>query len=141
VQVDEIAAGGGAARSGVDFTANETWNRLNADPLLLIKKSDVGKVKAATSNPYLVAQIKEQLRAARAAKDGSKKAKKEKKDKKSKKEKHSRKHVCVAVDCIVDCCRRPKPGMTCSLCNWCISTAMARQSHQLGNATGKQAPQ
>ena len=88
MQVDEIAAGAAPGGSGLDFSNNETWNRLNADPMLLMKRSEVNKVKAKTSNPYLVAQLKEQLRAARAEKEGRKKAKKDRKDKKSKKHKH-----------------------------------------------------
>jgi hypothetical protein len=88
LQVDAISAGQAPSSSGIDFSSNETWNRLNADPLLLIKRNEVNKVRAATSNPYLVAQIKQQLRAARESKKGEKKSrKKEKKDKKEKRSK------------------------------------------------------
>ena len=87
--MDEISAGRQPGATGVDFGANETWNRLNADPLLLIKRNEVNKVKAAVSNPYLVSQIKEQLRAARDAKREKKAARK--KEKKGKKDKTSRK--------------------------------------------------
>ena len=62
LQVDEIAAGAGPSGTGLDFSGNETWNRLNADPMLLMKRNEVNKVKAKTSNPYLVQQLKEQMR-------------------------------------------------------------------------------
>lgn len=96
MQVDELTSGGGATHSGIDFSTNETWNRLNADPLLLIKRNEVSKVKAVTSNPYLVAQLKERLRAERSAK-ANKKHKKKEKASKEKKHKRRRRSRCAAV--------------------------------------------
>jgi hypothetical protein len=96
VQVDELTSGNGAVVSGIDFSTNETWNRLNADPLLLIRRNEVTKVKAVTSNPYLVAQLKKQLRAERSAK-ANKKHKKKDKANKEKKHKRRRSSRCVVL--------------------------------------------
>jgi hypothetical protein len=103
LQVDAISSGQGPSSSGIDFSSNETWNRLNADPLLLIKRNQVNKVQAAVSNPYLVAQIKQQLRAARGEKGDKVSKKKEKKGKKDKKRSKSKRakragDMCVSRD-------------------------------------------
>lgn len=46
LQVDEVAQGASIAQPrAVDFTANETWSRLNADPMLMMKKRQLDKQK------------------------------------------------------------------------------------------------
>jgi hypothetical protein len=49
----------GPSSSGLDFSSNETWCRINANPLLLLEHNQVNRVKAATYNAYLVAQIRQ----------------------------------------------------------------------------------
>ena len=106
--MDELTSAAGPAQSGLDFSATETWSRLNADPLLLIKRNEVNKVKAKTSNPYLVQQIKEQLRQARDAKVAKKHSKKERKSKKSKhKRRRSRSSDECALALSVHCASMP----------------------------------
>ena len=53
---------------------NESWARLNADPLLWMKRQEQAKVKAIVSNPYHMMQIKDKIRKVK----GEKKAKKRK---------------------------------------------------------------
>ena len=72
---------------------NESWARLNADPLLWMKREEMAKVKSITSNPYHMLQMKERIKAAKAAK---KAAKRDKKEKKSKSRKEKRRCVTSA---------------------------------------------
>lgn len=82
-----MASGAGAPEPEMVLdNANESWARLNADPLLWMKRQEQGKVKSITSNPYLMMQLKQKAHAEKLAKKQDKKDKKERKA--AKKSKH-----------------------------------------------------
>jgi hypothetical protein len=77
----------------LEFTSNETWSRLNADPMLMMKRVEIGRRKNAVENArVLKTQLLLQKRAADKLHGGkAKKSKKEKKDKREKSRKAKRK--------------------------------------------------
>ena len=76
-----LLADGPAAR-------NETWNKLNADPLLMMRMQEQDARKHVTENPVKMAQIRREVAELRQQKKDKKRAKKEakKEAKKAKKE-------------------------------------------------------
>jgi hypothetical protein len=51
LQVDELAHGSSAQPpASVKFSDNETWSRLNSDPLLTMKRVEMDKVKKMREN-------------------------------------------------------------------------------------------
>ena len=68
---------------------HETWARLNADPLLWMKRQEQDKVKSVVSNPYAMMKLKEEAKQRKREKKDSKKSKDHKK-KKSKHKEHAR---------------------------------------------------
>jgi hypothetical protein len=47
--VDEVAAGS-MPKAAKQFSGNETWSRLNADPMLTMKRVEMEKIKKVQEN-------------------------------------------------------------------------------------------
>lgn len=102
-QMDTLAAGAAVdeAPKGVDFNANETWSRLNADPMLLIRQLETKRARGSEAQAREQARVlRAQMKAAAAVRSSGgsghagkevKKTKKDKKDKRHKKERKERK--------------------------------------------------
>ena len=69
---------------------NEAWNRLNADPLLVMKQRELQSKQYITNNPVKMAQLKDESRAEKERRRAKKEARRDKK-RSSKRDKRSRK--------------------------------------------------
>ena len=87
-QLKKAAAAGGALLADGPAARNETWNKLNADPLLMMRMQEQDARKHVTENPVKMAQIRREVAELRQQKKDKKRAKKEakKEAKKAKKE-------------------------------------------------------
>ena len=54
--MDEVAAGS-MPTAAKQFSGNETWSRLNADPMLTMKRVELDKVKKAQENAKFQAEV------------------------------------------------------------------------------------
>ena len=70
---------------------NEAWNRLNADPLLVMKQRELQSKQYITNNPVRMGQLKDEVRREKDRKRSKKDAKREKK-RESKRERHRRRY-------------------------------------------------
>ena len=87
-QLKKAASAGGALLADGPAARNETWNKLNADPLLMMRMQEQDARKHVTENPVKMAQIRREVEEHRRKKKDKKRAKKEakKEAKKAKKE-------------------------------------------------------
>ena len=87
-ELEKVSAAPGALLADAVGSKNETWNKLNADPLLMMRMQEQEARKNVTQNPIKMAQIKREVAALREKKKQKKREKKamKKAKKKAKKE-------------------------------------------------------
>mmetsp|Transcript_9837 Transcript_9837/g.40314 ORF Transcript_9837/g.40314 Transcript_9837/m.40314 type:complete len:211 (-) Transcript_9837:48-680(-) len=85
-QLKKAAAAGGALLADGPAARNETWNKLNADPLLMMRMQEQDARKHVTENPVKMAQIRREVAELRQQKKEKKRAKKEAKKEEKKEE-------------------------------------------------------
>jgi len=76
-QLKKAASAGGALLADGPAARNETWNKLNADPLLMMRMQEQDARKHVTENPVKMAQIRREVEEHRRKKKDKKRAKKE----------------------------------------------------------------
>ena len=76
---DKVKDSTGALLADRGGGKNETWNKLNSDPLLMMRMQEQEARKYVTENPVRMAAIRNEVAAAREKKRAKKEAKKEKK--------------------------------------------------------------
>lgn len=98
---EEVAALPSLYKAGTPQAQNETWQRLNNDPLLAIKRLEQEQLKSIRNNPVKMQEI---LKEVKKVKESSKKHKKDKKRKK-----HKDKRSPESTDSSEDDCPPPHP--------------------------------
>ena len=75
-ELEKVSAAPGALLADAVGSKNETWNKLNADPLLMMRMQEQEARKNVTQNPIKMAQIKREVAALREKKKQKKREKK-----------------------------------------------------------------